>query len=904
MDTPGESVSAKIKNTRDLLKNLTLASNSDKTKSKLPPLQNPFLSKSQKKKLKDEVKVDNVPPQGTSPMLERLKQLQKGKITSEQLMKSNPLPKPKKSAVSMDEEIHRNKEEVQRLNQQIQAKISQQIKPKLMNIIGPPSNHLMNGLNGVRQRASSESSQSQREQQVSRPRPIQKPTRVVPIAKTILKTPEGEETEAYRYTQDDLYELQWTSTCELVPRLVDLNLCGSGVTAFDSFILKLLSVKDESERSELILKEAEARNFIKRDGADNFTFCSHRFPVDPPKIVTNRVNDTLLEIDRLKLIAKSDEELNEFTYRHEFNNLFDSVLKDLFVQSKTHEEIVQHLVDTNQAYIIEGEIRVNSKNHQEAYVSQPKRKKDVCVSKLILRKHAHHGDFVKVLVKLEAGDDIETPIDDDLDTSQSIEMNNRSFGCVLDILEKRHSRRVIGSLPGIKSLKKDRKHLMLNVRDPKIPNIRIGRDGIPKDVELSDKMLMVVEITSWSHEQPKGRIVEVIGEKGQLKCENAAILLEHNLNPQPYAQHIIDQLPTEPFAIPDSEFAYRQDLRKLCIFSIDPETARDLDDALSCVVLPNGNLEIGVHISDVSYFLKENSELDDIVKEKATTIYLVDTVYHMLPVPLCLLCSLLPGSDKMAYSVFWEMKEATAEIVSTRFTRSVLNSCAKLSYEHAQMVIESETQDWSELEGEFPEIHNGFTVGDVANVISKLQKLAVIMREKRKANGALKIDQPKIAFKFDKDDQRMEAPVDFFKYPLKDSNRLIEEFMLLANISVATFIYEKFPEISLLRQHSPPNEGGMKKLVQMLLKQGIQIDVTSSSTISASMERIIGSAKAKAGMNAVLNLMVSKTMSRARYFCSETAKDESDFWHYALSIPMYTHFTSPIRRYADVLVHR
>lgn len=257
-----------------------------------------------------------------------------------------------------------------------------------------------------------------------------------------------------------------------------------------------------------------------------------------------------------------------------------------------------------------------------------------------------------------------------------------------------------------------------------------------------------------------------------------------------------------------------------------------------------------------------------------------------------MLCSLLPGSDKMAYSVFWEIKQDTGDIVSTRFTRSIVNSCGKLSYEHAQNVIE-------EKEGEnFPEIYNGFNREIVSNVIRKLQNIAVLLRNKRKKAGALKIDQPKIAFKFD--DDKFTAPSDFFKYAIKDSNRLIEEFMLLANISVATFIYEKFPAISLLRSHSPPNEGGLKKLVNTLEKHGLKMETSSSSAVSNSMENLI---KSK-GMNAALNLMVSKTMTRAKYFCSDTAKEESDFWHYALSIPIYTHFTSPIRRYADVLVHR
>lgn len=250
------------------------------------------------------------------------------------------------------------------------------------------------------------------------------------------------------------------------------------------------------------------------------------------------------------------------------------------------------------------------------------------------------------------------------------------------------------------------------------------------------------------------------------------------------------------------------------------------------------------------------------------------------------------------------MNPNTAEIYNKRFVRSIVNSCAKLNYDHAQMVIEKKDKNWSDLEKEFPEIYNGYKVSDLANIIDKLQQIAIILRANRKAKGSLKIDQPKISFKFAKDDQRMEAPIDFFKYQQKDSNRLIEEFMLLANISVATFIYEKFPSISLLRHHTQPNESAVKKLIKELTKYKVQLDTSSSAAISKSMENLIAFAKNPSGMNAVINHMVSKTMQRAKYFCSEFAENEKDFWHYALSIPMYTHFTSPIRRYADILVHR
>lgn len=920
MDKVVENFTVKLKTSEDKLQNLTITVKNDKLRPSSGPSQhNVNTSKSE---------VEKVPMKDNNLLLQRLKQLQKGQVSTEQLQKKHPLPKPKKAAPNREEEAQRNKEEVQRLNLQIQEKIAQQIRPKLRTIIDHQNpSGLTNGMNGViRKKTISESSNLQREHQiVPKFKVIKKPTRPVLAEKTTIKLPSDEQVEIYRYSLDDLNQLQSSATWELVPRLLKFKICASVSNDFDSFILKLLDIKDNDERQIAILEAAEARNFIERFGPMDFKFCSIPTEDDSPKVeklLTRNINDEdddrkshSPEIERIKLTAKNDDELNELIYLHEFSNLFQDAIKDPVVKNLTFPDIVKHLVESKQAYIIEGEVRVNGKNNQEAYVSHPKGKRDVCISKMILRKHSYQGDFVRVLVKDGGEEELvlkkdelnDTATDDDLDTTLQSKVNpaNRNFGCVLEILEKRNSRRVIGSLSALThSTNKKRRYVQFNVRDPKIPSVRIGRDGIPKDVIISDKILMVVEVTGWSHDQPKGKIVEIIGEKGQLKTENAAILIQHNLNPQPFTQEILDQLPTEPFTIPASEFAYRQDLRKKCIFSIDPETARDLDDALSCEELPNGNLEIGVHISDVTYFLKENSELDEIVKEKATTIYLVDTVYHMLPVPLCLLCSLLPGSDKMAYSVFWEMNRETADIVNTRFTRSVVNSCGKLSYDHAQMVIEKEDQNWGELEADFPEIHNGFTVSDVANVIVKLQKLAVLLRTKRKENGALKIDQPKIAFKFDKDDQRMEAPVDFFKYCIKDSNRLIEEFMLLANISVAKFIYEKFPQVSLLRHHEPPNEGGLKKLVKTLQKNKIEIDVSSSSSLSASMERLIGSGSATAGMNAVLNLLVSKTMTRARYFCSDEADDQSGFWHYALSIPMYTHFTSPIRRYADVMVHR
>jgi DIS3-like exonuclease 2 len=726
----------------------------------------------------------------------------------------------------------------------------------------------------------------------------------------------NDDDEIYRYSTDDLFKLiGLAKRPEYYEHLEKLNVLRGDVRlerAFirdldDSFLQRLLKASSDKERMEIILKMSERRKLIKRLEGQKYEFIK----VEDSQTKKNKViskpiksikNDKDTDIDdhiNNLINCYSDETvLNEKNFKIEFLNLFNETL-DEEIKKKSLKDITQYLIDNKKAGVVEGEIRVNARNNEEAYISNPRGHRDICINRWGLRKQSLHGDFVKVLFKeskSEDATDTESSLNDTLDL-ESTQSNKGIFGCVLEIIEKRHSRRVIGTITGNFNKKK----VSVVPQDMKVPKIQLKTESLPK---YHEDDLVVVEITSWAYDKPKGKFIEILGVKGLLSTENSAILIQHNLDPTPFSQEIIDSLPNEDYVIPDEEFKYREDIRKKCIFSIDPETARDLDDAVSCEVLPNGNYEVGVHISDVSFFLKEGSKLDDIVKDKATTIYLVDTVYHMLPLPLCLLCSLLPGADKVAYSVFWEMNPETAEIINTRFTRSILNSCAKLSYEHAQMVIEKEDQNWSDFEKDFPTIYNNFTVSDVGNVIFKLQKIAKILRTKRIENGALKIDQPKISFKFTNKDQRMEAPIDFYQYCAKDSNRLIEEFMLLGNISVAKKINEKFPKVSLLRRHDPPNATAMKKLIKNLEKHGIAFDTSTSSTILESMENVISNATDRDGMNACLNLLVSKTMSRARYFCSDTANDEQDFWHYALSIPIYTHFTSPIRRYADILVHR
>lgn len=396
-----------------------------------------------------------------------------------------------------------------------------------------------------------------------------------------------------------------------------------------------------------------------------------------------------------------------------------------------------------------------------------------------------------------------------------------------------HPRIVVGTLKP--SEKRNADYALLYPRDKRCPILKISDvylpNGFKDQPQLYETILFLGKILSWEvPSYANGVLTENLGMAGDLKVETLSILREYCLDTKPFPEEIKAKHLSLSEVIPQQELDYREDLRSDCIFTIDPETARDLDDAISVKNLPEGNYEIGVHISDVTYYLNEGTELDQMVSKKATTIYMVDDVYHMLPEELCLHCSLLPGKDKMAFSVFWVIT-IDGEIVSKRFSRSVVHSCAKLSYENAQVIIDNPHGTFS-TEG-FPEIHN-FCVDDLAKTINTLQTIAVKLRQKRIESGALKIDQTKLQFKLE---PGTGEPVDFIIYENKAAHRLIEEFMLLANITVAEKIAETFPRIAFLRSHIPPKQTMLADLRNCLSSYGIHIDTSSSGAIRSSMRK-------------------------------------------------------------------
>lgn len=540
------------------------------------------------------------------------------------------------------------------------------------------------------------------------------------------------------------------------------------------------------------------------------------------------------------------------------------------------DKFVDKLIADKLGKLVEGEIRINAYNLTQGYITSADTTEDTLVEGVLLRQCAMHSDLVRVFV---------------FDHTEFTKDRANRLGFVVRLLERRNDRIILGHA----NLNKNRNYFLLSSTNKRVPALRIAKTPTYLS-EISDQMLYMARLTSWQPDgQPLGEIVRTIGDRMALSTNNEAILLYNKLEVPNFSASIIDQLPSDTFEIPRVEYERRTDLTGDCIFTIDPATARDLDDALSVRQLPNGNHEVGVHISDVSYFIAENSELDRQIRQQTTSIYLVDNVYHMLPRSLCMTCSLLPGCDKLAFSVFWEMTDA-GDVVATRFARTVIRSCVQLSYEHAQRMLDEPTGQW--LSEELPQIHGNFSATQLADCVGRLHRLARPLRERRFQRNCLKIDQPKITFQLD---EKTGTPITYERYRQIDSNWLIEEFMLLANETVAQTIFDAYPDCAILRNHMPPKQQGVELLATKLEQFGYRIDTSTPEAISVSLYKLLNSDAIGPVRMAVLCEWLTRPMNRALYVCSAPHTNKA---HFALGIPIYTHFTSPIRRYPDILVHR
>ncbi|KAI0683293.1 RNB-domain-containing protein [Cytidiella melzeri] len=421
-----------------------------------------------------------------------------------------------------------------------------------------------------------------------------------------------------------------------------------------------------------------------------------------------------------------------------------------------------------------------------------------------------------------------------------------------------------------------------------LPRIRMRTRQAPSLV--GQKILVTIDRWDSSSRYPEGHFVRALGKVESKDAEQESLLLEFDVPYRPFGKAILDCLPEEgdAWVVPpksdiNPDWRDREDLRELIICSIDPPGCQDIDDALHARLLPNGNIEAGVHIADVSRFVHPDTAMDNEAAARGTTVYLVDKRIDMLPALLGTnLCSLRPDVERLAFSVIWEMS-SDAEILNVRFTKSVIASKSAFTYEEAQIRKDTPTR-----------------TDELTQSIRLLNSLAIKLREGRMKAGALNLASPEV--KIHLDSAESSDPIDVEQKQMLETNSLVEEFMLLANISVARKIQETFPLTSVLRRHLPPPSTNFEKLQDILKKRkGMSLDVSSSGALAASLDKCLD--PAEPAFNTLVRIMATRCMLSAEYFCSGSVGKDT-FGHYGLASQIYTHFTSPIRRYADVLVHR
>ncbi len=465
--------------------------------------------------------------------------------------------------------------------------------------------------------------------------------------------------------------------------------------------------------------------------------------------------------------------------------------------------------------------------------------------------HALNGDKVRVMVS----------------ASHS---GNAPEAKVLEILEAK-DQTFIGTLKIDKnyaSLVTDSKFLAADIIIPK-GRLRGGKNG--------DKA--VARITQWRDDEmnPRGEVIDILGKKGDNTTEMHAILAEFGL---PYKYPVAVEKAAEKIdaGITPEEVAKREDFRQVTTFTIDPRDAKDFDDALSIRQLANGNWEVGVHIADVTHYVKPNSIIEKEAKSRATSVYLVDRTIPMLPERLSNgICSLRPNEEKLTFSAIFEL-DSKANVVNSRIGRTVIESDRRFTYEEAQEIIEK---------GE----------GDYARELKVLNDLAKHLRRKRYDAGALEFDRAEVRFEIDKDGK----PISVYFKESKDANKLIEEFMLLANQTVAASIGKvgkgKKAKSFVYRVHDKPDTEKLSNLSLIASRFGYKVPTDGrAKEINKGVNRLLRDVKGKGEEN-MLSILAIRSMAKAVY-------TTENIGHYGLAMDYYTHFTSPIRRYPDMMVHR
>jgi ribonuclease R len=514
-----------------------------------------------------------------------------------------------------------------------------------------------------------------------------------------------------------------------------------------------------------------------------------------------------------------------------------------------------------------------SKNYVTGYIDISSRGKGYVVVEgmdediLIKNKHlnkAMNGDIVEVYVfKRRKGDKIEGEI------TKIIERKRTEFVGTIQVSDKFAFVECQG-------------YNMYT--DIFVPKSKINK------AESGDKVLVKMEGWETNSDSPIGSVIKVLGKAGEHNTEIHSILAQYGL-PYDFPPEVEAFANSIDTSIQENEIKKRRDLRDVLTFTIDPKDAKDFDDALSFAKKENGNFEIGIHIADVSHYVKPGTILDEEAYERATSVYLVDRVVPMLPEVLSNnVCSLRPQEEKYTFSAIFEINEK-AEVLNQWFGRTVIFSDARFAYEEAQHIIE--TGDGL-IPADISLTGNEYQVtSEITSAVLEMDRLAKILRRNRMHNGAISFDKVEVKFILD---EKSNPEGVYFKES-KDANKLIEEFMLLANRSVAEFIGKQAPKKTFVyRVHDEPDDEKIAALENIIKRFGYQLNTRDRKTTASSLNKLLDDVVGKKEQNLVDTLAI-RSMSKAVY-------TTHNIGHYGLAFDYYTHFTSPIRRYPDVLVHR
>ncbi|MDB0011743.1 ribonuclease R, partial [Crocinitomicaceae bacterium] len=524
-----------------------------------------------------------------------------------------------------------------------------------------------------------------------------------------------------------------------------------------------------------------------------------------------------------------------------------TVLKDLVKQDiLTAESYDTFKINSSNSKIVEGIISVTSKGF--AFVSIEGEENDVFIAANNTQQ-ALNGDKVKIQI-----------------LNQS---KRKAEGQVLEVIERERTQ-FVGTIQ-----LHDKFAFLLP------DNVKMNTDiYIPKEKlkGAKDGEKALVKITVWpkSAGNPYGEVVEVLGKTGSNDTEMISILCNNGIDYK-FPNEVISEAEYVGMDLDPEEVSKRRDFRDITTFTIDPKDAKDFDDALSFKKLDNGNIEIGIHIADVSHYVRPGSAMDTEALKRSNSVYLVDRVIPMLPEQLSnLACSLRPNEDKFSFSAVFEMDE-TGKVYKEWFGKTVIHSNRRFTYEEAQEIIEGND-------------------GDFKGEILTLDKIAKILRGKRLINGALSIESEEMRFVLDDEG----VPVDIIIKTSKDAHKLIEEFMLLANRKVAEFIDKsakgRDPIPFVYRCHDKPDITKIGLFSVFIDKFGYKVNFDNPEQISKNINKLLGDIRLT-NEYSLIQTMAIRSMAKASY-------ETKNIGHYGLAFKDYTHFTSPIRRYADLIVHR